>query len=236
MRKMKKYPFESSNEVLEIEELNVSQAKQLINKLKIHGEQCSFISLDCVPNGSLKAFSYGNGLESAKIIRDLGDSYIGPELPWFEKKIWEAEKSNFKLDFKIGEELKLWERITPNNYLDKIDWNQAFCVKNAKGQTKIWHPQWRRFGDKFGCATKGSIIRFIQEETAYLQNFYLPLNNPNYAEKWKMFYRLVFLSEAGKKDPEFIGGLWISRPSFKIYPGTNSIVGLISPLTITDRL
>lgn len=236
MKDLKKYPFVSSNEILEIEQLNVSQAKQLIGELRINEKQCAFISLDCVPDESLKAFNYGNGLESAKIIRDLGNSYIGPELPWFEKKIWEAGKSNFKVDFKIGENLNLWNRVTPNNYQEKINWDEPFCVKNEKGLTKIWHPQWRRFGDKFGCATKGSIIRLIHEESTYLQNFYLPLNNQNYAEKWKMFYRLVFFAEADQEKPEFIGGLWISRPSFKIYPGTNSIVGLISPLTITNLL
>jgi hypothetical protein len=42
-----------------------------------------------------------------------------------------------------------------------------------------------------------------------------------------MSYRLVFLYQE-LAEPEFIGGIWISRPGYKIYPDKNSVVGLIS--------
>jgi hypothetical protein len=42
-----------------------------------------------------------------------------------------------------------------------------------------------------------------------------------------MHYRLVFSVE--KEAIDFLGGLWISRPGFKIFLGNDAVVGLVSP-------
>jgi len=227
---MKKgYDFKSSNEIVELKLLYGAQAENLVIKIREENNQNFFIQIDCAPNGQLNSFNYGNGLEAVKIIKKLAGSFLAKDLFWLEQKIELLKNSSFKTNFDLGAKIGLWEKVKPNDYQKKIDWNKPFCVKNENNSTKIWHPDSRFFGHNVGFSTKGSIVNFIHENTAYLQDFYMPLPGPNGSSAWKTTYRLVFLCEANQRDPEFIGGLWISRSGFKIYPGKDSLVGLISP-------
>jgi hypothetical protein len=229
-----KNQFIFSNEILEIEEFHAMQAKNLINKLRQNDDQDVFIELDCMPNGNLNAFHYGNGLKSATIIKNLVGSFLAEDRPWLERKLYAAKNSEFKTNFQKGNEVGLWKRISANNYQEMLNWDKPFCIKNEKGITRIWHPEWRRLGYKNGFSTKGAIINFIFKEITYLQKFYSPLVAPECSPVWKMHYRLVFFAPAKEKQLDLIGGLWISRPEFKIYLDKNSLVGLISPLTTGD--
>lgn len=235
--------FSISKDILGLEEFNKIQAVLLINKLRKKDAPTVFIQLDCIPNFNLNAFSYGNGLKAAEMIRDLAGSYLAADRPWLERKIYSAGQSQFKTDFELGEEAGLWKRVLPEDYQEKINWEKPFCLKNTEGKTKIWHPKWRELCrdlirrrrisniSESPFASRDLIIAFIYSGPVYLQRFYLPLSIPiNNNPGWHMYYRLVFLAEAGKK-LDFIGGLWISRPGFKIYPGKDSLVGLVSPLT-----
>jgi hypothetical protein len=230
----KKVKFVSSNNIMQLEEFHASQAKKLINKLRTNSDQNVFIEIDCAPNGNLNPFHYGNGLKSMEIIKDLASPLLRNELPSLERKIDLAKKSEFKINFALGEQAGLWKRISPLDYEEKLDWNEAFCIKNEKGLTKIWHPEWRRLGFKNGFSTRGSLIAFIHSEPTYLQKFYLPLPTPECGLAWRMYYRLVFFIPASEQSLELIGGLWISRPGYKIYPEENALIGLVSPLTTTD--
>jgi hypothetical protein len=230
----KKNQFIPSNEILEIEELHAMQAKNLIAKLRGENEQNVFIELDCMPNGNLNPFHYGNGLKSAKIIRDLAGSFLAEDLPWLESNIYLASNSKFETNFQSGIEVGLWEQISSKNYNEKLNWEEPFCVKNEKGLTRIWHPEWRRLGYKNGFSTRMSVINFIHEGPTYLQKYYSPLTAPHDSPTWKMHYRLVFLAKSGQKELDLVGGLWISRPAFKIYLDKSSLVGLISPITTSD--
>lgn len=232
--KSKKQKFTRSNNIMELQELHASQAKKLIGKLLADVDQNVFIEIDCAPNGNLNPFHYGNGLQSMEIIKDLADSLLRNELPSLERKIDLAKKAEFKTSFALGEQAGLWERLSPLNYEEKLDWNEAFCIKNEKGLTKIWHPEWRRLGFKNGFSTRGSLIEFIHSERTYRQKFYLPLPTPECGLAWRMYYRLVFFIPESQPDLELIGGLWISRPGFKIYPEENALVGLVSPLTTAE--
>lgn len=230
----KKNQFIRSNQILELTQFNKTQAEILITKLRQKNDETVFFEVDCIPNGQLNAFYYDNGLISVKIIKDLAGSYLATDRAWLDQKIWSARNSELKTNFELGEEAGLWKRVEPSNYQEKINWGQPFCVKKENGLTKIWHPEWRILGYKNGFSTRKSIIEFIHGNPTYLQKFYLPLPTPNYPSKWRMFYRLVFLAEAGQKKIDYIGGLWISRPGFKIYPDQSSLIGLISPLTTGD--
>lgn len=225
--------FVTSNDIMELEEFHAMQARQLLGKLRKDESKNYFIEIDCAPNGNLNAFYYGDGLKSAKIIRSIAGSFLGKERASLERKIDAARNSKFETDFELGEEAGLWKRVTSNNHATMLNWEEPFCVKNEKGVTKIWHPDWRRIGHKNGFSTRGAIINFICEAPAYLQEFYLPLPVPNQTLIWRMHYRLIFFAKTNEKKLDFIGGLWISRPSFKIYQDKDSLVGLVSPLTTT---
>ena len=231
MKKEKQFNF--SKEILEIDQVFATQAEKLINQLGTINPH-SFIAVDCVPDGELNAFRISNGLESARILNQLAGSFLADDLPCFEYRLWLARSSDFKLDLALGEKIGLWERIRQNDYQEKINWQQSFCVKNAKGITKIWHPNAKYLGSHGSFSTRSAIIRFILEEKAYLQKFYLPLPAPNGYTAWRMYYRLLFFKDSTQKEAELIGGIWISRPGFKIYLAPDSLVGLISPLTTVD--
>ncbi len=226
--------FTRSNEIMELEEFHAMQAKNLINKLKQKDEKNVFIEIDCIPNGSLNAFNYGNGLESAKIIYDLAGSFLATDRAWLSEKIHLAKNSEFELNVQLGEEAGLWKKINPERINEELNWDKPFCVKNEKGITKIWHPDWRRLGYNNGFSTRSSIMNFIYAGGVYLQKFYMPLRTPERSPAWRMHYRLVFFAKAGKQNLELIGGLWISRPGYKIYLDKNSTVGLVSPITTAD--
>lgn len=234
MKEKGKIQYVGSNEILELNKFHATQAQILVSKLRPEKDKNVFIEVDCIPNGLLNPFGYGNGIESVKIIKDLAASYLGPEKYWLERKIKAA--AEFKTDYELGEKANLWKKVNPIDYKEKIDWDEAFCVKNTKGATKIWHPQRRILGYSNNFSTRAEIVNFIYEGDAYWQKFYMPLPAPNDNPAWRMHYRLVFFSESVDKNLEFIGGLWISRAGFKVYPDKKAIVGLISPLTITDSL
>lgn len=227
----KKNQFLGSNEIMEIEEFNAAQAKLLVMKLSAGEKHPSLIELDCSPNGNLNAFNYGNGIESARIIYELAGSFLGKDRNWLTTKISESEDSEFKTDFKVGESSGLWTRIMPEER-ETLDWKKPFCIKNEKGITKIWHPEWRRLGYKNGFSTMTSIMSFIREFPCYYQRFYMPIKRP--ANALRMYYRLVFFVNTEERECEFVAGLWISRPGFKIYVSRDATVGLVSPLTTAD--
>ena len=224
----KKDQFLPSHDIMEIEEFNATQAKLLVVKLSARETKPAMIAVDCVPNGSLGAFNYSNGLKEARIIYRLADSLLGPERAWLAAKIGAAKNSQLTTDFAIGEQAGLWKRILPEERIE-LDWTKPFCVKNEQGLTKIWHPDWRRLGYKNGFSTQASIMSFIHAAPSYRQKFFLPLKNPIHS--LRMHYRLVFFVNPKENEYEFIGGLWIARPSFKIYLNKDSVVGLVSPLT-----
>lgn len=217
----RKNEFGISNVIIEVPSNYEIQAKQLASNLT--NQKNVFIEIDCMPNGHLNPFHYGNGLNSAKIILDIAGSFLGDDMFWLEQKINDSEKFNFTPNYSLGEKLGLWKRIRENNYHD-LNWGEPFCVKN-ESSAKIWHPNLRKTS-----ATRSSIIKFIIEEKVYLQPLFTPLQAVN-CSSWNMSYRLVFLC-TNEKEPEFIGGLWISRPGLKIYPDKNSVVGLISTQTL----
>jgi hypothetical protein len=220
---------EHSNQIISLNEAYIEQAETLVNNLWPKGEDV-FIGLDCLPNGRLNPINFSNGFESAMTIKELAASFLSNELPWFEQKMAKAQNTKFTTDFSLGEKNGLWKRIRPNDYEAKLNWNEAFCLKNKSGLTKIWHPNWRILGHNQCFSTQSAIVRFINEYQVYKQSFYMPLPAPNMLTAWKMYYRLVFSCSTEEKKPELIGGLWISRRGYKVYPGRGSVIGLISPL------
>lgn len=224
---MKKKNYNLSREILEINANLANQAQKLAHSLCPKPSSNLFLSIDCVPNGSLNPFNYGNGLESALLIKELGASFLGPDLFWLGQQILLSQQAEFKTNLNLGVELGMWQKISTTDYAQKINWDEPFCVKNASGITKIWHPLRRHFGYDRSLSTRGNVINFIYAESElYLQPFYLPLTSPNREGRGKMIYRLVFFCGAGK-DPEPIGGLWIKRSGFKIYLDKEAVVGLV---------
>lgn len=217
-------PFEISKETTEITAIHKSLAQNLVANFNSKTNRDLFIEIDCVPNVGLNAFHIGNGVNSAKMIIDVNKALSNQNEDWLERKIAIVENETWNPSYILGENIGLWKRVKENNYEELIDWSRPFCVKNAKGLTKIWHPRSRKIY-KTGFATRSSIVRFIKEETAYLLPFYNPIPVPN-NRLGHSIYRLIFFSN-GKDEPEFIGGLVITRQGFKIYPGPGSIVGLI---------
>lgn len=222
----KRKEFGISSKIIEIPVNYENQAKQLASSLTLNQKNV-FIEIDCMPNGHLNAFNYNNGIKSAKTIVAIAGPFLGDDRLWLEQKIGVSEKSIFIPNYGLGERLGLWKRIRENDYNELINWNRPFCIKNDSGLTKIWHPNLRK-SHQTGSATKGSIVKLIKEteQNAYLQPLFTPLRGINYSS-WNMIYRLVFFC-SDKQEPEFIGGLWISRSGLKIYPDKNAVVGLIS--------
>lgn len=223
---MEKKEFTFSNVIIELNCSYELQAQKLATQLNPTGEQ-GLMAIDCSPNGNLNAFYYGNGLESAGIIRKAAESFLGADLAWLERMIKNSKESAFKTNFKIGENAGLWEKINYENYREKLDWSLPLCIKNDRGRTKVWYPNWPKLGYKSGFSTKGEIIKFINENNAYAQKFYLPLPVANQPINQRMCYRLVFYTD--NQGAEFVGGLWLSRPEFKIFLAKDATVGLISP-------
>lgn len=217
--------FTSSNIIRELAPIYENQAKKLAEKLGADYEN-SLVEIQCAPNGQLNAFHYGNGLQTAEIILKLAGSFLGKDLAGFKKKIDIAKQSDFKTDFNLGERLGLWTRIKPNNYLEKIDWKQSFCIKNKKGLSKIWNPERGKSGYMEGFATREAIKNAINDGPSYWQPFYKPLRLSESGDASQVIYRLVFFHSFEKT--EFIGGLWISRNNFKVYINKDSTVGLIT--------
>lgn len=230
----RKVNFISSNNIMELDDFHAIKANELVAKLRTNVQESIFVEIDCAPNGSLNAFNYGNGLNSVKIIKEIGFPLLRNELAEWERKIQAASNSSFQTDFALGEIAGLWKKITMNNYSEMLDWSQPFCLKNEKGLTRIWHPEWRLLGFKNGFSTRSTIMEFIAAGNVYWQKFYMPLSTPECGPNWRMYYRLVFFSPANSFDLELMGGLWISRPGYKIYPEENSLVGLVSPLTTAE--
>jgi len=223
---MKQESFTVSNEIVELGSNYEKLATVLVSRLRKNGET-GLIGIDCVPNGSLNAFSYDNGLEPAKIISNLAGSFPGMPGNRLKEELAKGDSLVFKTDYAIGEKAGLWNRVSPNDYAEKLDWGRPLCVKNERGKTRIWHPEWRLLGHNNCFSTKGAIVRFVFDNKAYLQDFYPPLPTTVCSLNYRMHYRLVFSVE--KEAIDFLGGLWISRPGFKIFLGNDAVVGLVSP-------
>lgn len=219
----KNLSFTSSNVIRELAPIYENQAKELAEKLGVDHKN-SLIEIQCAPNGQLNAFHYGSGVQTAEIILELAGSFLGSDLDIFKKRISVAKKSDFKTDFDLGERLGLWSRITPNDYLEKIDWKQSFCIKNEKGLSRIWNHEKGKSGYMEGFATRETIKNAINDGPAYHLPFYRPLRLEG-GDEGQVVYRLVFFRYTERT--EFIGGLWISRNNFKVYIKKDSIVGLI---------
>lgn len=218
-----------SNEILEINSELSTEAKNLASRLLPRDHSDLFIEIDCSPNGSLNPFNYGNGQKSAMLIKELGDSFLGEDRAWLGRRIFLSQNNKFEMNLELGEQLGLWQKISSTNYQEKINWEEAFCIKNASGTTRIWHPNWRHFGHNRSFSTRGGIINFIYgEKDLYLQPFYLPLPSPTGEKNKKVIWRLVFFCGSDQA-PELLGGLWIGRDGFKVYPGKDAVIGLISP-------
>jgi len=220
----KRKEFGVSSKIIEIPVNYENQAKQLASSLTSNQKNV-FIEIDCMPNGHLNSFNYSNGVKSAKTILKIAGSFLGDDRLWLEQKIGVSEKSIFIPNYGLGEKLGLWKRVRENDYRELINWSKPFCVKNDSGLTKIWHPGLRK-SQRTGSATRSSIVEFIKEHKTYLQPLFTPLKAVT-PSSWNMAYRLVFFCPAFS-EPEFVGGLWISRSGLKIYPDQNSVVGLIS--------
>ena len=228
----RKKQFSSSNDILELDPLYLNQAENLIAKVKNEIKQTVFIELDCAPNGGLNAFHYRNGVESAKIIKNLTASFLrGEDYYYLDQAIDKAGNNNFETDFNLGEKIGLWEKITLTNFSEKISWDESFCIKFKNGLTRIYRPDWKRLPQHCGFSRRWSIITSLYEypRDCYLQKNYKPLPDLSGVYRNGMIYRLVFLCDQNQEKPELIGGLWISRPGLKIYLGRKSTVGLISP-------
>lgn len=228
----KKNQFLSSNDILELDPLYLNQAENLIAEVKNEIKQTVFVELDCAPNGGLNAFYYRNGIKSAKIIKNLTASFLGREdFYYLDQAIEEANNANFETDFKLGEKIGLWEKITRTNFTEKISWDKPFCIKFKNGLTRIYRPDWKSLPEYYGFSRRWLIIISIYEQPndCWLQKNYNPLPDLNNVPGHGMIYRLVFLCEPNQEKPELIGGLWISRPGLKIYLDKKSMVGLISP-------
>lgn len=224
---MKKKTYTLSREILEINANLANQAQRLAHSLCPQPGGSFFLSIDCAPNDKLNPFNYGNGLESALLIKELGVSFLGPDLFWLGQQILLSQQTEFKTNLNLGVDLGLWQKISTTDYTQKINWDEPFCVKNASGVTKIWHPLRRHFGYDRSFSTRSNIVNFIYAEPElYLQPFYMPLAPTNGEGRVKMIYRLLFFCSVGR-DPELIGGLWIKRPSFKVYLDKAAVVGLV---------
>lgn len=231
---MRKKACTHSNEILEINPELGAEAQNLVKQLRPQNESNVFIEIDCAPNGHLNPFNYGNGQKSAMLIKELSGSFLGEDRAWLGHRLFLSQDSKFTTDLQLGEELGLWQKISSADYETKIDWGKAFCVKNAAGVTRIWHPDWRHFGHNRSFSTRGGIVNFIYgSKDLYLQPFYLPLPSPNGEKSKKVIYRLVFFCGTGQT-PELIGGLWIGRDGFKVYPGKDAVIGLISPQKVIN--
>jgi hypothetical protein len=146
--------FVSSHSILKLNELNAMQGKILIKKLNLMKNYDSFVELDCLPNGSLNLFRYGDGLKSAKITKDLinlllfndslnpgvnkgigeiTNSFLGKDSFWLEKRVVSTQNSGLAIDFRAGVKLGLWKLITSEHYSDdylkELSWEKSFCVK-----------------------------------------------------------------------------------------------------------
>lgn len=216
--------FGISKKIIELSENYETSAQQLVSKL--NPKKPVFIEIDCMPNGQLNVFNYQDGRDSLKSIIAIGESFIGVDRVLMEQRI--ANTEIFTPNYGAGEYLGLWKRVKEDN-LPLVDWSKPFCLKNDHGLSKIWFPGLRRH-HKTGSATRNSLIRFIKEERVYLQPIFKPLPAISFPS-WGMFYRLIFFCSKDF-EPEFMGGLWISRSGLKIYPDEKSVIGLISPQTI----
>jgi len=234
--KNEKNAYGISSEVLEINELNRIQAEFLIRKLRQEDDKSTFIEVDCVPNGQLNAFHYRNGHQTAQIMIDLAGDTLEKEKSWLEEMIMESKNSGFETNLSVAEKAGLWKRVSINNYSELLNWREPFCIKNEKGLTRIWHPDHRILNNGQEFSTRGGITTFIAENTCCLQKYYLPLAALKQGPQWRMIYRLVFFAEEGKTNFDFVGGIYICRPRFKIYLDKSSVIGLISPFTLTDGL
>lgn len=222
---MKKEKSIFSNVIIELNNNYESQAKNLVSKLNPEGEN-GLIAIDCSPNGSLNPFYYENGLKSAAIIARLAGSFLGSDRFWLKNIIKSSGESAFRTNLEIGEKIGLWERVRYDECQEKLNWNQPFCVKNNRKQTRVWHPDWRMLEGE-GFSARKDIFKFIAENVAYTQKFYFPLPAVNRPENQWMHYRLVFYVR--ENQVEFIGGLWLGRKDFKLFLTEKTTVGLISP-------
>lgn len=223
--------FNFCDKILELSSSNKKSAEEIIRLIQKESKDGIFVALDCLPKEKLNPFHYQNGLKDVKVIMELAGSSLKTNRDYLEKKIIQAEKNDFKTDFSLGEKIGLWKRIAPNSGYDALDWSQPFVIKNKFNSTKIWHPDWREWSYPQGFATRGAIISLINEGSAYVQKFHAPLLSTDGTSVLRMIYRLIFFCKDKNSSPEFIGGLWICRPGFKIYLGPGSLAGLISPIS-----
>ncbi|MEI7451880.1 MAG: hypothetical protein WCK37_01605 [Candidatus Falkowbacteria bacterium] len=227
-----KNDFGISDNIVEITQWHKIEAERFAQKLQNAHQVEGLLSLDCAPTDNrLNLFHYNNGLEDTRIVKSLAGNFLGHHLAWMDEKIALNNETAFKTDFVIGEGLKLWRRVSPNNYEEEIDWSQAFCVKQENGASRIWHPEWRKFRHDGNLSTMTAIKVFIFNDTSYLQKFFIPPSR----NKQSVIYRLIFTCQKNQS-PEMIGGLWISREGFKVYPDKKATVGLISPLATTAEI
>jgi hypothetical protein len=128
--------------------------------------------------------------------------------------------------------LGLWKEITLEDLAEGSEiWQEGFCLKPLCGSrckdVVIWHPSFKKAGKKHrgmgGISSKTKIRETLaRQERMFLQKFIPPMKN----EKGENYiYRIFFGYDPEEKKWVYLGGLWASRPNFKIHGANDATFG-----------
>lgn len=202
-----------SDTVVSLKNGYLEDLKQLANRLSPYLPDNAILAVDCVPkNGSLNAFHYVDGKDDVEVLLSLQNQNG-------EIKKMLLQTHRFHINYEAGLNVGLWTQLDFFNYEKQINWDEAFVVKKATGEMRIYNPilNSQRAEGKIsvyelksrGVSTRVSIIKFLHQPGAnFYQKYHEPLCGPQDTYRIAT-YRLFLFLEKGM-DAKFLGGLWTS--------------------------
>jgi hypothetical protein len=126
-----------------------------------------------------------------------------------------------------GVELGLWEEVTLSD-LEKLDpWPESFVLKPCRGNNSHDVMIWKRNGRHHrneGISSENQIKnKLFQQHKMYKQGFIEPLREKE--EGWNTVYRIFCAYDVHLNRYAALGGLWISRKSYKVHVTPDSVIG-----------
>ncbi len=125
-----------------------------------------------------------------------------------------------------GVELGLWEEVTLSD-LEKFEpWPESFVLKPCRGTDSHDIMIWKRNGHHYrneGISSESQIKnKLFLYHKMYKQGFIEPLRDE---EGWNTVYRIFCAYDVHLGRYAALGGLWISRKSYKVHVTPDSVIG-----------
>lgn len=137
--------------------------------------------------------------------------------PYFDERYEYLRQRSVTCIFKrnqnsYGEKMNLWKRVGLGSLPEDM-WNKGFALKPL-AKTRSSFNIYNRSQYK-GLISESRAEELLENRSLYVQNFISPMKSV--VNKEKMVYKIYFAFNPIKKEYIYLGGMWLSRDSYRVH-------------------